>query len=301
LGLLQGLDENGNFQSGFAMDLNPYMLKLGDTLTLNNYRSKNQFELIPVRAQISTGVSKGSSDNDKSARAAIGLRTSLFDYGDPRKDNVLLACIAEAQSGAMKKHPEFLPNPKDSDIVVANKTSMLEKAIEEDAKKCRSDFLNNNRQSRPALDVGISPLWISPDGETKNFDWSGMHFWASFRSGITEKFNVIINARYKLKTLDPDQRRPGSFIKGDTFSTGLKLRYGTEKYGILGQGVYSNYSPDGGKTEDQLLYSIGGEVKLADNLWLELTLGGTSGKEANNSGFITSQFKWAFAESSVLK
>src|SRR6266571_2396791 len=41
LGVLQGLDENGNFQSGLAIDINPFMLSQGETLSLNTYRNYN--------------------------------------------------------------------------------------------------------------------------------------------------------------------------------------------------------------------------------------------------------------------
>src|SRR5438552_980093 len=89
--LLNGVDSNGNLQTGFAIDMIPYLLAAQSHLRISEYRSSYLTRFI-ARASLSFGMVKGVTD-DKSSHFATGLRLSLFDRGDPRADAALDACF----------------------------------------------------------------------------------------------------------------------------------------------------------------------------------------------------------------
>jgi len=92
--LLNGVDENGNFQSGVALDTAPYLVFAGPSLTLRKYNESYQTRFL-ARTQFSFGTTKGASDDDKSVRLALGFRMTLWDAGDPHSDEDLLTCFAD--------------------------------------------------------------------------------------------------------------------------------------------------------------------------------------------------------------
>ena len=93
--LLNGIDQNGNFQSGIALDLQPYMLWYGHTVSYAKYRDSRATRFLS-RAQLSVGSSKGATGDDKSARVALGLRLTLLDKGDPYLNAATNVCLANA-------------------------------------------------------------------------------------------------------------------------------------------------------------------------------------------------------------
>src|SRR5262249_16127690 len=91
--LLNGVDENGNFQTGVALDTAPFLLFFGKDVTINNYRRSYLTQFLS-RSQFSFAVVKGASEGDKSSRIATGLNLTLWDRGDPRLDRELDSCFA---------------------------------------------------------------------------------------------------------------------------------------------------------------------------------------------------------------
>lgn len=81
--LLNGIDQNGNFQSGVAIDTAPLLLFNGKNITLEKYQTSYTTRLF-TNTQLSFATAKGSNDDDKSIRLATGLRITPWDKGDPR-------------------------------------------------------------------------------------------------------------------------------------------------------------------------------------------------------------------------
>ena len=81
--LLNGVDQQGNFQSGTAFDVAPYPLFAGHAISLSQYRKSGQLRFLS-NAQASFAMTKGVGDFDKSVRIGLGFRFTLFDNGDPR-------------------------------------------------------------------------------------------------------------------------------------------------------------------------------------------------------------------------
>lgn len=92
--LLNGVDANGNFQSGFALDTAPYLLFFGQSVKYKDYED-SYWEQLATRTQFSIAMTKGANEDDKSHRIGLGLRFTLWDKGDPRLDRDLLGCLTK--------------------------------------------------------------------------------------------------------------------------------------------------------------------------------------------------------------
>ena len=295
LALINGVNENGNFQNGVALDFSPYLLLFGDNLTLAEYR-EHSFAQFASHVQLSFGTSKGQDDKDKSERVAAGLRATIFDSGDPRMDTKFDDCVKAAHDTVLNMGP--IP-PGAIVEEIADKIKERERILEQKVKQCRDKHAEESI-GKPALDIGLSPLWISEDGQNKNLKSSGIAAWSSFKAGY-KRLLMIANVQYKSKDSQPAPAPTGGLLQGRSISGGLKARIGSAASAFLAQGVYTSFTPEGKQKDEYYLYSIGGEVKLANNLWLEVSVGGTSGKEVSNSSFVSSQLKWGISETSTLQ
>ncbi len=119
--LLNGIDREGNFQSGIALDIDPYLM-YSRKLSLAEYRRNPDgfnIQRLIARTQFSLATVKGATSDDKSVKIALGGSITPVDYGDPRLDQELLGCIDEAQVAALKAtHPirmEWLRNLTDDE------------------------------------------------------------------------------------------------------------------------------------------------------------------------------------------
>ncbi len=294
LGLIQGVDERGNLQNGVALDFSPYLLLYGDELTLKDYRS-SKFSQFASHVQISLGTSKGQEEADKSERLAAGLRATIFDFGDPRMDTNFDTCVNDAHTLVLSLPP--IPPTADAGEI-AEAIKKREQMLEQGMKKCREKHAEES-VGKAALDIGFSPLWISEDGQSKNLKSSGIAAWISCKKGFGHLLTVA-NVQYKSRDKQPDPEQSGSLLHGNSLAGGLKVRYGSASSGLNAQGIYTSFSPDGKPKDQQILYSVGGEIKLADNLWLEVSVGGNRNKRGDESSFVSSQLKWGVSEASVL-
>jgi hypothetical protein len=136
--LLNGLDQNGNFQTGIALDMLPYLLAVGSKITITEYRASYMTRFVS-RVSLSFGTTKGVTD-DKSSRLAAGLRLSLFDFGDPRGDRHLETClnaIRPSYEAALKAAYGTEFNPPDQlmrDKAAADKAEADRKALHDTLK-----------------------------------------------------------------------------------------------------------------------------------------------------------------------
>jgi hypothetical protein len=118
--LLNGLDKNGNFQTGLAIDTAPYMLFNGQNVTLQDYNDYYLTRLLS-RTQFSLATTKGAASDDTATRLALGLNVTLWDKGDARvyhpkrgPDGDVLTCFKaniqppDAPSSAIR-HRQRLP------------------------------------------------------------------------------------------------------------------------------------------------------------------------------------------------
>lgn len=296
--LINGVDENGNFQNGVALDTVPYLLLFGNNLTLDAYRNSPGTRFF-ARTQLSIGTTKGSTDADKSARLALGLHLTFFDEGDPRLDRELSQCFTEMlqfppmPAGiSIDEREQFLADAKNK--VLAN--------LREAAEKCRKASRKRN-WNRSSLVVGLAPSWISESGNVGNMRWNGGGVWTSYAygfdgvEGLKDVAQLILHARYrnKEKVADPDNE--GEFITQDSFYSGLRFRFGGPTFAGSLEGTYRRNKPSGADADDLFRLSFGAERRLSSDLWLQFALGGEGGRRDGQSHlFVLTSFKYALSK-----
>lgn len=319
--LLSGVDRNGNFQSGTALDTVPYLLLAGKELTLKRYQASYKLRLAS-RTQFSFATTKGASDDDKSVRLSLGLRMTLWDKGDPRNDSELMNCFDDASRKylAALVIPDILPLDQlpptatedeklasvrawaryEQQEAAANPTRLAE------SEACRADARKRN-WNKSSWIVAYAPSWISTTGETKNFKWNGGGIWTSVAygfegfPGLEKHSQIIFHGRYRSNEQVPDPAKQGSFLSQDSLFFGTRVRVGNENSTGSFEGVFVRSRPEGKSFDNSARYSVGLERRIAENLWFALAFGGENGRaDGRNKGFILTSFKWGFSEKSML-
>jgi hypothetical protein len=315
--LLSGVDRNGNFQTGTAIDTVPYLLLAGNQLTLGQYQSSYKLRLAS-RTQFSFATTKGASEEDKSVRLSLGLRMTLWDNGDPHFDKKLMECFDDASRAylAATKTPDVLQVedlPSTATAAEKDDSRRQWKAFErneieanpirlESSEKCRAESRKRN-WNRSSWIVAYAPSWISPAGETKNFQWNGGGIWTSLAYGfegfpaLQEHSQIIFHARYRNNEQVPDPANKGSFIGQDSIFLGTRMRVGNENASGSFEGVFVRSRPEGKVFDNSARYSAGLERRIAENLWFGIAFGGETGRaDGRNKGFVLTSFRWGFSE-----
>ena len=300
--VLNGVDRRGNPQSGLAVDFAPLFLFAGKTLTYDDYRKSRGTQLYG-RTQISFATAKGTNDDDKSLRLAVGIRATLWDDGDPRLDPILLRCLDDIP---ISPPATALLTQEARDAYVATATAQRRPAVE----GCHKAF-KARRWNASSFAVGIAPSWQSPTGESADFAYSGAALWASLALGLstTEPATnatpqhahpfgqVIAQARYRNKELVPDRRVKGTVFEQDAAGFGARLLLGGADRAAVIESEVARLSPKVGDSTTSFTISGGAQLKLASDVWISLSVGARHGGSANEQrgAFVLSSLKWALS------
>jgi len=316
--LLNGVDQNGNFQSGLAMDFVPYLLVAGDDLTLRKYQTKQVVRLLS-RTQFSFATTKGATTEDKSMRLALGLHLTLWDRGDPRTDETLMSCLS-----AFRLPPpptmlecELPDNPTDADREAFRKCQESAEATRQErarqvqearefndsvSTKCRDESRQRNWNASSWI-IGAAPSWISTDGQTKNMRWNGGGFWTSVAygfegvPGLESRSQLILHGRYRNREVVPDPNTAGAFLSQDSYFFGARFRTGSPTFNGSFEYTFLRSRFAGLRFDNASRFSLLFERRIAGDTWFNLSLGGESGRQdGRNNGFVLTSFKWAFSD-----
>lgn len=320
--LLGGVDENGNLQTGVAIDTAPYMLFYGEKLSLHTYQghdpakrdSWRRISLVRnlARTQLSIGTTKGPTESDKSSKIAVGVHFTPYDKGDPRMDFGFLQDLASASRSAKKQFDQDwcrTGNPcqggeplLDSDEVIEKYSAALKEAIQ---KKTRGLYdAARKRWKRSAWVIAFAPTWTSPDGTLQKSTYTGSTSWSSLSygfegvPGLEENALVVAHVRYRDKELAHDTLdATKTFFQRSLLVGGRVLIGNADTHGSLETAYVTTHPlastafPE--RPEQFFRLTFGAEHKIAANLWLNIGVGGESGrKNDQNKLFILSSFKW---------
>jgi hypothetical protein len=298
----EGVDVNGNPQTALAVDMSPYLLLHGKELTLRQYQdSKREQDL--SRVQLSLAYAKAAGSDDPARRMGAAIHWTIWDDGDLRLDKDLVACLENAESGVV---PEFAPAPEERKRGAGQAGTNQPDYFEAVAAKCRADSLKRD-WNKSAMDVGIAPNWIDRKGGGDSFGWNGLGLWTSWSRGFEnacfqENSQIILHARYRTSEAAPTGNRFLPYSDRDSLSFGAKYRCGNPKRMVFFQGLFAETKPDGQAAGHTYILSVGTEVALGSNLWIELELGEISGyRNQDNAAFFTGQIKGAFPEEKTTK
>ena len=299
--LINGLDQNGNFQNGLALETAPYMLFNGENVTIRDYMDQYVTRVLS-RTQFSFAVTKGSSNDDLSTRVAAGINFVLWDRGDPRvyrpgEEGDVLDCFVKNLDSTIPIPPSI--DPDDVEAVrnfVAPELARLKPV----ADKCRSEG-QKARWNRSAWTFAYAPSWISKNGPNSDFKWNGGAFWTSLAYGFEEMPSLrkigqlIAHVRYRSREEVPDDTNPGQFLTQNTWFLGARFRAGSPKFALNIEDAYLRSKGLGGRVDTSNRFTIGSELRLNNNLYFVISAGTNSGRtNGENNGFVMSSFKYGF-------
>lgn len=297
--VLNGVDRNGNFQTGLALDTAPYLLFFGPDITLTRYQESYITRLL-TRAQVSFATSKGAEDEDEALRMAAGLHLTLLDRGDPRFD-VDLQRTYDAIDDAMRHvRGPIRPGPGMGEAAARREAQMrpMFKAAFEEARR--------RNWNRTNWSLGIAPSWISPSGNGDGFQWNGVSVWNSFAYGfegvpVLEKSSqLIVHARYRTHEAVPDPRAEteGDFLRQDSLFAGARLRIGSADTNFSFDGTYiREWADDRGGDNHAYRVAVALERRMTRNLWLSLSVGKEFGNENRDDPLlIVGSFKLGYGD-----
>jgi hypothetical protein len=283
--LLNGLDENGNFQTGIALATVPYLLFKGDRLTIQEYRKDKGFSWLRLaaRTQLSVATTKDTDSDDKAVRAALGIRVVPYDLGAPRLHRELDKCFSDIP---------LPPQPKPDDTLEERDKKFndeIKARLQREAQACREKD-EKKYWNASAWELGAAPTWIQEKGTHDQTKWGGATFWTSFAYGfesfpmLKETSQLILGFRYQLDNRTADLQNSGSFVKQDMMLLGARLRLGKPNLHVSFEGSYLRIDPQGSRTRDAYRFSLAPEFKLPilDNLWFQVSVGGTGGRGSDD-------------------
>jgi hypothetical protein len=308
---LNGVDRRGNPQSGLAVDFAPLFLFGGNGITWDDYRGGWGTRLLG-RTQVSVATAKGSGEGDKAVRAAVGLRATLWDAGDPRLDETLIACMDAIRVTPPK---EALLNQEAVDAWIARATAERRPLIEQ----CHKQF-KDRRWNASSIAFGVAPEWHSPTGRWADFDAGGASAWGSVAIALSrnEQFEspagttipverpfgqIVVQGRYRADELVPNRQVRGTFFEKASAGIAARVMVGSADRAIVVEAELAREMPERGDSVSALNLSVGGQMKLTNDVWLSLAVGGNRGGVADEerSAFVLSSFKWALSREPSLR
>jgi len=305
--LLNGLDKNGNFQTGLAIDTAPYMLFNGQNVTLQDYNDYYLTRLLS-RTQFSLATTKGAASDDTATRLALGLNVTLWDKGDARvyhpkrgPDGDVLTCF-KANIQPPDAPSSAIPTPAEIAAINAKAIAANNKV----ADACRDKVRKANWNATGWV-IAYAPSWITKNGQNTSLKWNGGAFWSSFAYGfdglssLQKIAQLIVHARYRSNEQVADPARPGRFISQNSSFFGGRFRAGNPAFAFNFEAAYVRNQIAPSRTFTSGRYAFGAEARITDNFYLVVTGGNGPGDAgASNKGFFMSSFKYGFNKKSQL-
>lgn len=341
--LINSVDRNGNFQTGIAIDTAPYQLFFGKRVNRDRDYIPPQLEKTidkrkrePLkgyltrflwRTQFSLATTKGTTEDDKSARIGTGLNFTFLDFGDPNTDFRLRECQtnlaftladrAAQDLGFIDRNDPAIDTGDEFIKINARKRFLVtQDFILEQFDKCIDESEKRNF-GKTSFGVGVAGSWISENGLSSKFVDNGQGLWASFAYGF-EQFpgfrcteqeitegercitpQLIFHFRRRVKETVPDPVTEGLFTTKDSNLFGARLRLGVPKWSVNFEGVYRGERYAGRTSSNNVELTLGADYRLAKDLYLNFSIGGAT-KESNipNTGkvFVRTAFNWGTSQ-----
>lgn len=303
--LLNGLDAQGNFQTGVALDTAPYLLLNGANVSLNSYRS-SRWQRFASRAQLSFGTAKGISSDDESTRVGLGFRFTFLDLGDPRMstelDQKFSEMINKLHQNKASAPPAKLNLDKPEETFKAlQEASDKETAWLKNEWRPIQDEFRAKSWNRTRWDGAFAPTWINTgDG---SYRWDGASVWSSFAYGfegipgvLKDNASCVFHVRYKNGEHVAVVDGGSEFFKQDSLLLGARLQFGGKDLTGAAELAYVHTWPDGRSEDGFCRFAVGLEKRISDNVWLVFSLGKNSSSEnSKDDVFAAASVRFGFS------
>jgi hypothetical protein len=306
-GLLNALDEEGNLKNGLAIELTPGLLFAPRDFDLTDYQKQNWLRRSLTNLQLTVGFAKGSSDDDKSLKAAAGLVWTPINGRDVKAPGGRSKCITDVRG------PIARPDGGIDDAAA--------KAAAEEIAKCKKDH-PIRRDNTTTLQFAFSPLFVSPDGSTDKLRSSGYAATGTLMLGLStsprraeESADTIdadtkkraerrtlltVTGFYRSKEQVADPAIEGAFLIRNRWSLASRLQFALKNRSYLGiETAYqkSNYKDGRNDRLETIIATY--DFRVAENIWATLNAGTSFDKSiGRDAAFVGTRFRFSFASSS---
>lgn len=271
--LLQGLDKNGNPQSGFALESRPYLWfqdKYIEATPSHSRRFWSGFKL-------SFASADGLSDKDQTKRYGLGLNWT-YNFDDPLFNKELTDCVSKVGHDDIPPVP-----PKDEE------RPALQAKLSKDVSLCFKS--NPYKWNVSTIAAGIAGH-RSKNDQLEPVD--GSSAWVTGSKGWGSSYQLIGHIRYTKDLLLADKAGIHSV---DSTVFGARFRGGSDKLRGLLEAAYTNEDVD--KKNDKYWQGLVGlEVRMSEAVWIQVAIGDTFGAD-NKKEFFTGKLRYGFSDKPV--
>lgn len=303
---INGLDENGNFQSGLSVDFAPAQWIWG-ARPVDDFRYQREatfgdssavwFRRVLARTQISFASTKGASDDDKSSKLALGLHIVLVN-GNDALSNAPATVLRDSVNG------KEVVSGEDHRVLDARGRKLNQWVIGSSDKPERDRFFTTRGlwqdvgeflYSHASWAVGAAPHWIAADGED-SYEFAGATYWSSFALIPSREFpaRLLFNVLYKqgedvagATAIElPAPAAPGlaagavpATIDQDSLFIAGGVQVGNVDFNATFTAAYVQLDQGKFGDETSFRYAASLEKRVSTNSWLTLTVSRDEGRQ----------------------
>lgn len=312
--ILNGLDQEGNLQTGFALEIAPILAFSPQSFDADRYMDSPLRQAMS-RFKLTMAAAKGTgAGNDAGLRATSGIVWVPIDTGDPYANRALNTCLRgvidayENIPSVTETVPTTAGKPETNPILVksaqVDPNALARNALSEN---CR--IKHNSRSRAFTLQLGLAPLFVSETGNFADLKGRGYTFSAVAAMGLNGVFGVaptskftsqlILGYTYRDKEMIVDPTVAGDdapLISRNRSSFGAKFTAGQTDYLLVGFELLRQRATYEVLGEDKYTsYAINVDYKLSDDLWITANYGDTSGRNIGKSvQYVGTGLKFSF-------
>jgi hypothetical protein len=307
LSLKNGIDENGKYKAGLAIDFAPLQLWGDDSLAA--YLGTTEIAKVPeeysvnslsqalTNTSVSIATTQGTSSDDQSLKLGLGVHVPIIDRSDGRNDYALIRCYDRIFSKAMTELEKLGPGATDK---------FDERGFEQEAQRCFNQR-DSARWNASVWTVSAGYSLASESGDLGASRPGARGLWTSYAYGfeggpkaLRDHAQVILHAKWLYKELVAESQDDDALIERDNALIGTALRFGSDAFNASLQGSYAWIDDRTNHKKDEIQrLAIGIEYRVAKDVWLVATVGGKSGDEVSGTdSFVLGELKFGSATSS---
>lgn len=311
--VLNGMDRDGSYRTGFAVEFSPGLLLSPKSFGFKRYSSSWTARALANFYLNAALTVAGEDTSIAPGKATIGFTWRLFDTSDPFANKRLTACLD--QNKLDMPRPKDPPNP-------ANNGASVDDFPEQRAldARCRKDWALDPSEGL-ALQLGFAPIFISDTGRVGDFRAQGSAASAVLRIGLSglaegpgevgEKgfrkdrrdtsrigSQLLLGLAYRSNEQIPDPVDEKLALMRDRLSFGSRfVMTNREKWQFSGEVLHqwATYANARGK-DNFWAYTLGIDFKLQEKTWVSLAYSDTWGSDFTKSARFTTGFHFAFGQ-----
>ncbi|WP_310429212.1 hypothetical protein [Chamaesiphon sp. VAR_48_metabat_135_sub] len=283
--LLNGLNSDGKFATGIAIDTVPYLIFRGSGMTLEEYQ---QGGLPQFLSNTSFSIATHKETASDTARVGLAAQFKLINKGDRRMDEKYLKKL-ENFAKTITEQASF------GDLTTDEQNKEIGKELKKFKESPEYTVEINRLEQQPIWTVAVGTSFITPTGRYSDLRGDGMGVWTTYREGIGGNSQLIFHGAYRSGERIADSK--GAFFNGDTLLLGTRIRMGEETNSQFSlEAAYNIENRQGSTSNSYLSLGVGLEQKVVpkENLWLIFSFNNDIGRQNGGDFRFNSGIRWEF-------